>query len=139
MKKNQRGFNLSFFLTLGLILLMMYFNKISTPEETYTNGALVNDLEAGNVSSVSIQPNEQTPTGSARVVLKGGEVKILYATDVNELQDTLDTYGIDPMVKDVPQKSWFEEYGMTLLMAFGVGIFVIYIMNIQAGGGGGGN
>ena len=139
MKKNQRGFNLSFFLTLGLILLMMYFNKMSTPEETYTNGALVNDLEAGNVSSISIQPNEQTPTGSARVVLKGGEVKILYATDVNELQDTLDTYGIDPMVKDVPQESWFEEYGMTLLMAFGVGLFVIYIMNIQAGGGGGGN
>ena len=139
MKKNQKGFNLSFFLTLGLILLMMYFNKISTPEETYTNGALVDDLTAGNVSSVSIQPNEQTPTGSARVVLKGGEVKILYATDVNELQDTLALYDIDPMVKDVPQESWFEEYGMTLLLAFGVGLFVIYIMNIQAGGGGGGN
>ena len=139
MKKNQKGFNLSFFLTLGLILLMMYFNKISTPEETYTNGALISDLTAGNVSSVSIQPNEQTPTGSARVVLKGGEVKVLYATDVNELQDTLTDYGIDPMVKDVPQKSWFEEYGMTLLLAFGVGLFVIYIMNIQAGGGGGGN
>ena len=137
MKKNQKGFNLSFFLTLGLILLMMYFNKISTPEETYTNGTLVNDLAAGNVSSVSIQPNEQTPTGSARVVLKGGEVKILYATDVNELQDTLALYGIDPMVKNVPQESWFEEYGITLLMVLGVGIFIIYMMNMQAGGGGG--
>ena len=137
MKKNQKGFNLSFFLTLGLILLMMYFNKVNTTEENYTNGALVSDLAAGNVSSISIQPNEQTPTGSARVVLKGGEVKVLYATDVNELQDTLAMYGIDPMVKDVPQKGWFEEYGMTLLMAFGVGLFVIYIMNIQAGGGGG--
>ena len=137
MKKNQKGFNLSFFLTLGLILLMMYFNKMNTTEENYTNGALVSDLAAGNVSSISIQPNEQTPTGSARVVLKGGEVKVLYATDVNELQDTLALYGIDPMVKDVPQKGWFEEYGMTLLVAFGVGLFVIYIMNIQAGGGGG--
>ena len=137
MKKNQKGFNLSFFLTLGLILLMMYFNKLSTPEETYTNGTLVNDLAAGNVSSVSIQPNEQTPTGSARVVLKGGEVKILYATDVNELQDTLALYGIDPMVKNVPQESWFEEYGITLLMVLGVGIFIIYMMNMQAGGGGG--
>ena len=139
MKKNQRGFNFSFFLALGFILMMMYFNRISTPEETYTNGTLVNDLEAGNVSSISIQPNEQTPTGSARIVLKGGEVKILYVTDVNELQDTLDVYGIDPMVKNVPQKSWFEEYGMTLLVALGVGLFIIYIMNIQAGGGGGGN
>ena len=139
MKKNQKGFNLSFFLTLGLIFLMMYFNKMNTTEETYTNGALVNDLVAGNVSSVSIQPNEQTPTGAARVVLKGGEVKILYATDVNELQDTLAFYGIDPMIKDVPQKSWFEEYGMTLILVLGVGFFIIYMMNMQAGGGGGGN
>ena len=139
MKKNGKGFNLSFFLTLGLILLMMYFSNMNTPEETYTNGALVEDLIAGNVSSVSIQPNEQTPTGSARVVLKGGEIKILYATDVNELQDTLAFYGVDPMVKDVPKESWLEEYGMPLLLAFGVGLFVIYIMNIQAGGGGGGN
>ena len=139
MKKNQKGFNLSFFLTLGLIFLMMYFNKMNTTEETYTNGALVNDLIAGNVSSVSIQPNEQTPTGAARIVLKGGEVKILYATDVNELQDTLAFYGIDPMIKDVPQKSWFEEYGMTLILVLGVGFFIIYMMNMQAGGGGGGN
>ena len=137
MKKNQKGFNLSFFLTLGLIFLMMYFNKMNTTEETYTNGALVNDLIAGNVSSVSIQPNEQTPTGAARVVLKGGEVKILYATDVNELQDTLAFYGIDPMIKDVPQKGWFEEYGMTLILVLGLGFFVIYMMNMQAGGGGG--
>ena len=112
---------------------------MNTTEETYTNGALVNDLVAGNVSSVSIQPNEQTPTGAARVVLKGGEVKMLYATDVNELQDTLAFYGIDPMVKDVPQKGWFEEYGMTLILVLGVGFFIIYMMNIQAGGGGGGN
>ena len=139
MKKNQKGFNLSFFLTLGLIFLMMYFNKMNTTEETYTNGALVNDLVAGNVSSVSIQPNEQTPTGAARVVLKGGEVKMLYATDVNELQDTLAFYGIDPMVKDVPQKGWFEEYGMTLILVLGVGFFIIYMMNMQVGGGGGGN
>ncbi len=139
MTKNGKGFNLSFFVILGIMLLMMYINNMNTTEETYTNGALVADLEAGNVSSVSVQPNEQTPTGSARVVLKGGEVKILYATDVNELQDTLEAYGVDPMVKDVPQESWFEEYGMPLLLALGVGILVIYLMNIQAGGGGGGN
>ena len=139
MTKNGKGFNLSFFVILGIMLLMMYINNMNTTEETYTNGALVADLEAGNVSSVSVQPNEQTPTGSARVVLKGGEVKILYVTDVNELQDTLELYGVDPMVKDVPQESWFEEYGMPLLLAFGVGILVIYLMNVQAGGGGGGN
>ena len=136
MVKNGKGFNLSFFLILGLVLLMMYANKIGTPEETYTNGALVTDLTAGNVSSVTISPNEQTPTGSARVLLKGGEAKTLYVTDVNDLQNTLAMYGIDPMVKDIPKEGWFSAYGMPLLMALAVGMFVLYIMNGQAGGGG---
>ena len=139
MKRNGKSFNLSFFVILGIMLLMMYMTRMNTPEEIYTKGALVTDLEAGNVSSVSIQPNVQTPTGAVRVVLKGGEVKVLYATDVNELQDTLAQYGVDPMVKDVPQEGWFEAYGMPILLALGVGMLVIYIMNIQAGGGGGGN
>ena len=139
MIKNSKGFNLSFFVILGIMFLMMYINGMNTTEETYTNGALVTDLAEGNVSSVSIQPNEQTPTGSARVLLKGGVAKTLYVTDVNELQDTLQQYGIDPVVKDVPQEGWFEAYGMPILLALGVGMLVIYLMNVQAGGGGGGN
>ena len=139
MTRNGKGFNLSFFVILGIMLLMMYMGKMNTAEEVYTGGALVTDLEAGNVSSISIQPNEQTPTGSARVVLKGGVVKTLYVTDVNDLQDTLEQYGIDPVVRDVPQEGWFEAYGMPILLAFGVVFFVIYLMNMQAGGGGGGN
>ena len=139
MEKKNRGFNLSFFLILGIMFLMMYMTNRNTQEESYTNGALVADLVAGNVSSVSIQPNEQTPTGSARVVLNGGVVKTLYVTDVNELQDILGEYDIDPVVKDVPQESWFAEYGMPILLGFGVVFLVIYLMNMQAGAGGGSN
>ena len=122
---------------LGIMLLMMYMNKNNTQEDIYTNGALVADLTAGNVSSVSIQPNEETPTGSARVLLNGGIAKILYVTDVNELQDTLEEYGVDPVIKDVPRESWFSAYGMPLILALGVGMLIIYLMNGQAGGGGG--
>ena len=139
MEKRNRGFNLSFFLILGIMFLMMYITNMNTQEETYTNGALVTDLAAGNVSSVSIQPNEETPTGSARILLNGGVVKTLYVTDVNELQDTLEEYGIDPVVKDVPKESWFSVYGMPILLGFGVVFLVIYLMNMQAGAGGGGN
>ena len=137
MKNNGKGFNLSFFVILGIMLLMMYITKMNTTEETYTNGNLVADLEAGNVSAVSIQPNEQTPTGSARVLIKGGVYKTLYVTDVNDLQDTLEEYGIDPIVKDVPKESWFSAYGMPILLALAVGMLVIYLLNGQAGGGGG--
>ena len=137
MGKNNRGFNLSFFVILGIMLLMMYLSGANTQEETYTSGALAADLTAGNVSSVSIQPNEETPTGSARVLLKGGEARILYVTDVNELQDTLEEYGIDPVVRDIPREGWFSTYGMPLLLGIGVVFLVIYLTNVQAGGGGG--
>ncbi len=136
MGKNGKGFNFSFFLILGFMLLMMYVSSMNIQEEVYTNGNLITDLAAGNVSSVTIQPNEQTPTGSVRVVLKGGSSKTLYVTDVNELQDTLALYDIDPVVKDIPKESWFSEYGMPLLLALGVGMLVLYMMNGQAGGGG---
>ena len=137
MTKNKKGFNLSYFLLLGFILLMMYVNNMNTQEVTYTNGGLVADLAAGNVSSVTIQPNEQTPTGSARVVLKGGEIKTIYVTDVNDLQNTLTLYGVDPVVKDIPKEGWFSAYGMPILLALGVGMFILYLMNGPAGGGGG--
>ena len=137
MTKNKKGFNLSYFLLLGFILLMMYVNNMNTQEVTYTNGGLVADLAAGNVSSVTIQPNEQTPTGSARVVLKGGEIKTIYVTDVNDLQNTLTLYGVDPVVKDIPKEGWFTAYGMPILLALGVGMFILYLMNGPAGGGGG--
>ncbi len=136
MGKNGKGFNISFFLVLGFLLLMMYVGNMNVQEEVYTNGNLITDLTEGNVNSVTIQPNEQTPTGSARVWLNGGVSKTLYVTDVNELQDTLADYGIDPVVKDVPKESWFSEYGMSLLLALGVGMLVLYMMNGQAGGGG---
>ena len=137
MVKNRKGFNLSYFLILGLVLLMMYVNNYNTQEEAYTNGNMVTDLAEGNVSSVTIQPNEQTPTGSARVVLKGGEVKTIYVTDVNDLQNTLALYGVDPVVNDIPKEGWFAEYGMPILLALGAGMFVLYIINGPAGGGGG--
>ena len=137
MIKNKKGFNVSYFLILGLILLMMYVNNYNTQEEAYTNGNLVADLAAGKVSSVTVQPNEETPTGSARVVLEGGVIKTLYVTDVNELQNTLALYGVDPVVNDVPREGWFAEYGMPILLALGAGMFILYLMNGPAGGGGG--
>ena len=137
MIKNKKGFNVSYFLILGLILLMMYVNNYNTQEEAYTNGNLVADLAAGKVSSVTVQPNEETPTGSARVVLEGGVIKTIYVTDVNELQNTLALYGVDPVVNDVPREGWFAEYGMPILLALGAGMFILYLMNGPAGGGGG--
>ncbi|MBQ9990124.1 MAG: ATP-dependent zinc metalloprotease FtsH [Lachnospiraceae bacterium] len=136
MIKNSKGFNLTFLLLLAIIFFMMFSEGLKTTDNTYTRGILVSDLKAEKVVSATIQPNEEAPTGSVRILLKGGEYRTLYVTDTEEIQRLLREYDIDPLVKDIPRESWFSTYAMPLLLAVGVGLFLIYLMNMQGGGGG---
>ena len=136
MKKKNKSFNYVFFLMLAIVFLLSMSTSIWTSDEAYTKGVLMQDLEAGKVTGASVQPNEETPTGSVSVYFANGERKLLYVTDVNEIQEILETYEIDPIVKDVPQESWFSAYIMPILMVILVGILLIYIMNSQNSGGG---
>ena len=136
MKKKNKSFNYVFFLMLAIVFLLSMSTSIWTSDEAYTKGVLMQDLEAGKVTGASVQPNEETPTGSVSVYFANGERKLLYVTDVNEIQEILETYEIDPIVKDVPQESWFSAYIMPILMIIIVGIFFIYVMNSQNNGGG---
>ena len=136
MTRNSKGFNFSFLLILGIMLCAMYINSFNNTEESYTQGALIRDLEAGKVSSVIIEPNRETPTGSAKVTLTGGMIKTIYVTDVNDLQYRLELYQLDPLVKDIPKESWLSAYGLPILLGLGVVMFVLYLLNGQGSGGG---
>ena len=136
MIKNNKGFNLTFFLLLAIIFFMMFSEGLKTTDDNYTRGALVGDLEAGKVVAATIQPNEEAPTGSVRILLQGGEYRTLYVTDTEEIQELLRKYELDPVVNDIPRESWFSAYAMPLLVAVGIGLFLLYLMNMQNGGGG---
>ncbi|MDY3223907.1 MAG: ATP-dependent zinc metalloprotease FtsH [Lachnospiraceae bacterium] len=136
MIKSNKGFNITFILILAIIFFMMFTQGLRSTDNTYTMGTLMKDLEAGNVVSATIQPNEVAPTGSAKLLLQGGEYKTLYVTDTQELQELLREYDLDPVVKDIPRESWLSAYGIPFLFAVGIGLFLIYLMNLQNGGGG---
>lgn len=135
MTKNRQGFNLMFFLILAVIFFMMFYEGMKRTDNSYTRGALLTDLEEGKVVTATVQPNQEAPTGSVKLLLQGGEYKTIYVTDVNEIQEVLRSYGIDPIVKDIPRESWLSAYGLPLLLAVGVGLFLMYILNMQNGGG----
>ena len=135
MTKNRQGFNLMFFLILAVIFFMMFYEGMKRTDNSYTRGALLTDLEEGKVVTATVQPNQDAPTGSVKLLLQGGEYKTIYVTDVNEIQEVLRSYGIDPIVKDIPRESWLSAYGLPLLLAVGVGLFLMYILNMQNGGG----
>ncbi|MCI5585575.1 MAG: ATP-dependent zinc metalloprotease FtsH [Lachnospiraceae bacterium] len=124
-----------FFLILAVIFFMMFYEGMKRTDNSYTRGALLTDLEEGKVVTATVQPNQEAPTGSVKLLLQGGEYKTIYVTDVNEIQEVLRSYGIDPIVKDIPRESWLSAYGLPLLLAVGVGLFLMYILNMQNGGG----
>ena len=136
MTKTNRGFHIYFLIMLGLLLVMIWYTSLSASDNDYTKGLFLKDLEAGNVTQVVIQPNAETPTGVVSVEKKGGDVRVLYVTDVAEIQTMLDQYDIDPVVKDIPRENWFLSYVLPLLSVVAVGLLLFFIMNAQNAGGG---
>ena len=82
MTKNNKGFNLTFIILLGFLLISMWANSFTTRQDTYTKGELLRDLENENVVGASVHPNAETPTGYVQIALKDGSGRTLYATDV---------------------------------------------------------
>lgn len=140
MGKNVRGFNLIFILLLGALLLMVWSSSMNQMQDNYTRGALEKDLAEGNVSSAVISQNKETPTGSVTVMLKGGDSRTVYVTNVEEAIQLFEDSGMDPIVRDVPKESWFMNSMLPVLIV-GVVIMVFFfmMMNAQNAGAGAGS
>ncbi len=143
MNNKKRHFNLYF----GVILLLLLFvilleytkNRAGFAEDAYTIGQLETDLQSGNVEQAVIMPNNETPTGCVRVMLKNGMTQTLYVTDVAAAEQTIRAGGVDPRVNDIPGESWMT-WLMPVLIGLIVCVFLFAMMNgVQVGGGGGGN
>ena len=139
--KNSRGINLIFILLLGALLVMVWTSSLNQVQDNYTVGALQQDLEEGLVTGAVIGQNAETPTGSVTVSLSDGRNRTAYVTNVEDAIDLLEQYDIDPLVRDVPQESWFMNYMLpVLVMAAVIMIFFVMMMNAQnAGAGASGN
>ena len=100
-------------------------------EENYTKGQFISDMEAGNVVSVEIQLNSETPTGALGIELKSGEGKTLYVTDIKEMEELVRSYGFDPMVYDVHREGWVLNTLIPMLIVIVVGVFLFMMINAQ--------
>ncbi|MCI9662346.1 MAG: ATP-dependent zinc metalloprotease FtsH [Lachnospiraceae bacterium] len=131
----NRGFSMYFVLVLGLLLLVVWTSMLNVRQSEYTRGELVSSLEAKEVVAVSIQPNRETPTGEAEIVLSDGQHRTLYVTDVREIEELLASYGLDPQVEKVKEENWFLTSVFPVLLAVIVMVFFFVMMNNQNAGG----
>ncbi len=139
MNNNKKNFNAYFLVVLVLLFLAaLMFRGLNGQEADYTRGELKKALEAGQVLEAVIQPNKETPTGIVRVALSTGEEKILYVTDVKEVERELTAAGLDPEIRDIPRENWFMTSIFPIMLVLVVGVFFFVMMSAQNSGGGNG-
>ena len=124
-----------FVLILGLLLVVVWTSMLNVRQSEYTRGELVSSLEAGEVAAVSIRPNRETPTGEAQIVLSDGQHRVLYVTDVREIEELVSSYGLNPQVEKVEEENWFLTSVFPVLLAVIVMVFFFVMMNNQNAGG----
>ncbi len=139
MNNNKKNFNTYFLVILVLLFLAaLMFRGLNGQETDYTRGELNKALQAGQVLEAVIQPNKETPTGIVRVALSTGEEKILYVTDVKEMEKEFILAGLDPEIRDIPRENWFMTSIFPIMLVLVVGVFFFVMMNAQNSGGGNG-
>lgn len=67
-------------------------------------------VQNDKIESVEVNQNKSVPTGRVEITLKGDDssdnVRYLYVSDVNEIQDYLKEQNVDYTMPDIPQDSW---------------------------------
>jgi len=137
LNNNRKNLNTYFVVIFVLLFLAAWmFRGLNGQETDYTRGELREALESGKVLEAVIQPNKETPTGIVRVALTSGEEKILYVTDVTEVEAELASFGLDPEIRDIPRENWFMTSMFPMLLVLVIGVFFFVMMNSQNAGGG---
>ena len=137
MNKSGRSIYLYFVIIICLLLFTVWVGTLRLPGSGYTRGEFERQMENNEVAVVTVCPNKDTPTGSLEVVLKNGEERVLYVTDVSEMEAVVRGYGIDCKVESVPEESWFLNSVLPILIVVVVCVFFFVMMNSQNSGGGG--
>ena len=139
MKQNQQ------FRAVGLILLVMaliIFASSLTQQtglfgDEMTHQEFMVAVENKAIEFVRINQNQQPPTGSLEIWLTDGDKTVLAVSDVTEMEDLLDGYGIDYTMENVPQ----DNYLISVILPVGISavviMFMFMYMNAKLGAGGG--
>jgi len=137
MKKSFKGFG--FYLVVPIILLLVLISshlQSAMLKDTYEYGNFLKDLEAGNIKSVVISQNEETPSGKVAVSLMGDKAATFFVPDVTVVEADVIENGIPYNMLDVSKPSIFLTTVLPYLLIFITVIFLFMFMSGQAGGGG---
>ena len=125
------GWGLYLLLILAFIAIAQSMNDKSQAT-SMTKAEFIFALQQETVEAVKIAQNKEVPTGNVTVLLKDETTKTMYVSDVNEIQDIMESnhFGNYYCV-NVPQESWIESI-LPYLFIFGACFIFFIIMNNNA-------
>ena len=135
MKQKDRSLSPYFIVIIILLLVTSGINLFRQKEVECTKAEFAQYIEDNKVSSVTICPNKEAPTGKAIINIFGGDTYTLYATDVTEIEAMATEAGIKTTVTDIDRDNWFLNHMFPILVVGILAIFILLMMNGQAAGG----
>ena len=139
MKRQSKGLGFYLLLLAAAFLFIFIFTNGWGSQNSYSYEEFVADLQEDLVKSVDIRPNTEVPTGKIDIVLTSDETRSLYVTDVNRIQELLQSYEVSPVIHDVPGDNVFLTSILQILLIGGIAFVLIWVMNRQVNSGGGGS
>jgi cell division protease FtsH len=140
LKQRRRG-SIGVYLIIIALFVAMWYLYTERTEPTYTQAQFESALEKGTISSVTIEPNAEVPTGTLKITIKGGETYLMHTSDVTKSEEQLTEAGVTYLLEDVPHDKWME--WLLPMLLIGALFFILFVsfMNAQnaaASGGAGG-
>ena len=142
MNNKRSNFTRIYFIGMAIIIIvMLYYAGSGLKSNNYKYNDLLNDLQDGKVTEVSINQNKEVPTGKVTVKLQDGSTKYVYITDVNKVISEIKyindktNQNIQPYIADVRRDSIFLTNILPMLLMGVVIVIVIMMMNANAAGG----
>ena len=135
MNRQWRGIGsyLMFFAVICMVL--MFFESQMQGKAMYTYEQYEQAVDNADITSATITPNQETPTGTVTYTLKDGSVKTTNILNTEDEEETLKAAGISCDVAAVKGPGFFETYGMPLIMCGMMFFVLVMTMGRNAGGG----
>ena len=118
-----------------ICMVLMFFESQMQGKTMYTYEQYEQAIDNADITSATITPNQETPTGTVTYPLKDGSVKTTNILNTEDEEETLKAAGISCDVAAVKGPGFFETYGMPLIMCGMMFFVLVMTMGRNAGGG----
>lgn len=134
--RQSMGGGIGLLLLIGILFMMFSVRTQNMQQDTTVNFQQFEKMIAeGEVSSVVIRPNRETPTGEIDIVTADGKRRSMSTLDTREVEQILRDSGTEYRTAALRQENYMLSVIVPIMLSAGILVLFFYMMNARAGGG----